>query len=253
VSLPGFPAFNKAISGFRFFAHRVETRPQHRDAALRAAFLCAALASVALDAAVERIVYDDISMRYDSIIAGVAYGDTGDGKVQQSISRVLSVISDGMDNGRVIARQVDQALNRLFSSLRAEVIAEHFAKEHNAGALFSVARELDNCAHSVDMAGLHTLTTEARAIIGVYCDFVQASRSALLNGPGSNARSPRDAAMPDALHGNGGSKEAQEGAGKAEGEVHPTVAPSPASRGNDAVEAEQADPREDDGGPDRLL
>ena len=27
VSLPGYPAFNKAISEFRFFAERVETKP----------------------------------------------------------------------------------------------------------------------------------------------------------------------------------------------------------------------------------
>lgn len=59
VSLQGFPAFNKAISAFAFFAERSLTRPQFKAQALRGAYMSAALACIALDAAFERIVYED--------------------------------------------------------------------------------------------------------------------------------------------------------------------------------------------------
>ena len=55
-----------------------------------------------------------------------------------------------MANGRVVSRQASDALEKMFESVRADIIAEHFSKEHNATALVAVAKELDNRAHSVD-------------------------------------------------------------------------------------------------------
>jgi hypothetical protein len=46
-------------------------------------------------------------------------------------------------NGQVVARQATEALDGLLGSVRAEMIAEFFAKEQNASILFNVARELD--------------------------------------------------------------------------------------------------------------
>jgi hypothetical protein len=44
ISVQGYPAFNKAIGAFRFFAERAQTRPRHKEQALRGAYLTAALA-----------------------------------------------------------------------------------------------------------------------------------------------------------------------------------------------------------------
>ena len=71
-------------------------------------------------------------------------------RVQKSIETVLSVIAEGMENGRVVARQAKDALDKLFENVRADIIAEHFTKEHNASMLFAVARDLEDRAHRVD-------------------------------------------------------------------------------------------------------
>lgn len=128
VSLPPFPAFNKAISAFRFFSERAATRPQHREQALRGAYLSASCACVALDAAIEKLAFDQQQERHRIIYAGVTYGDGGDSRVKNSIDMVLSVISKGVNNGRVIARQAGDALDQMFTSVRAEIIAEFFCK-----------------------------------------------------------------------------------------------------------------------------
>jgi hypothetical protein len=60
------------------------------------------------------------------------------------------VIAEGMENGRVLARQAKNALERLFENVRADIIAEYFSKEHNAATLFNVAKELDDRAHSIN-------------------------------------------------------------------------------------------------------
>ena len=141
----------------------------------------------------ERIVYEDSHSRFRAIATGVSYGDAGDAKVQNSIDTVLKVIASGMENGRVVARQVREALDKLFEGVRADIIAEHFAREHHAGTLFGVAKELDDQAHIPDLSSEQPLTTEAKSVLGVFADFVQAKRSAILNGlaPMNPDKSPR--------------------------------------------------------------
>jgi hypothetical protein len=38
----------------------------------------------------------------------------------------------GMENGRVVARQANDALAAMFESVRADIVVEYFGKEHNA-------------------------------------------------------------------------------------------------------------------------
>ena len=181
VSLAPYPAFNKAMSSFRFFADRAATRPQHREQALRGAFFSAGLACMALDAALERLAFEDPKTRHRLLYAGVTYGDAGDSRVKGSIDTVLSVISKGVKNGRVLARQTSDALEEMFAGVRAEIIAEFFSKEQNGGLLFPAARELEARAHMRSRAGLTALSVEAKAIVGVFADFVGAKRTALLS------------------------------------------------------------------------
>ena len=148
ISMQGYPAFNKGVSAFSFFAERAQTRPHHKEQALRCAYLVAALACIALDAALEGVVYEDHASRYRAITDGVTYGDAGDARVQSSIKTVLEVIATGMDNGRVISKQAGDALDKMFESVRADIIAEHFTKEHNSSNLVAVARELDDARTS---------------------------------------------------------------------------------------------------------
>jgi len=130
----------------------------------------------------ERVVYEDSASRYNAIAAGVTYGDAGDARVQSSIKTVLDVIAGGMENGRVVSRQAGDALQKMFESVRADIIAEHFAREYNAGLLFAVAKELDDRAHSMDAAQIQLLSVEAKSVLGVFADFVQAKRTVLLDG-----------------------------------------------------------------------
>lgn len=181
VSLAPYPAFNKAVSSFRFFAERAATRPQHREQALRGAFLSAALACMALDAALEKLAFEDQATRHRLLYSGVTYGDAGDNRVQASIDTVLAVIAKGVKNGRAIARQTSDAIEEMFAGVRAEIIAEFFAKDQNAGHLFPVARELESRAHARARGEMMAMSIEAKSIIGVFADFVGAKRTALMS------------------------------------------------------------------------
>jgi len=197
VSLAPYPAFNKAVSSFRFFAERAATRPQHREQALRGAFLSASLACMALDAGLEKLAFEDPTTRHRLLYSGVTYGDAGDNRVQASIDTVLAVIAKGMKNGRTIARQTSEALEGMFSEVRAEIIAEFFAKEQNASHLFPVARELEFRAHARSRAEMTALSIEAKSVLGVFADFVGAKRTALMS---SDFVAPIPTPTPTASH-----------------------------------------------------
>ena len=169
---------------FQFFSERAETRPQHKEQAIRSAYLTAGLACIALDGALEQILYEDIASRYHAIVNGVTYGDAGDAKVQNSVNTVLEALSSGMENGRVVSRQARDALDKLFKNVRSDIIAEYFSRENNASSPFSVAKELDDRAHSTDSAQVQVLSPEAKSVLGVFADFVQIKRNVLFRRDG---------------------------------------------------------------------
>ena len=179
ASLPGFPAFNRAMFAFRFFGERVEVRFQHREVALRGALLSAAIACVALDIGLERFVFSDVDNRHKGLIDGVVFGDSGDGRVQASIQTALEALSEGMQNGKAIAAQARQQLERRLEGVRAEVIAEYFMREHHAQHLFSAARELEAAAHTSGDPKRFVMSLETRSILGVFADFIGVRRSSL--------------------------------------------------------------------------
>jgi hypothetical protein len=103
-----------------------------------------------------------------------------------------------------LARQTSDALEEMFAGVRAEIIAEFFSKEQNAGHLFPVARELEFRAHLRARGEMMALSIEAKAIIGVFADFVGAKRTALMSSdfviaappPISSPPPPADLAAP---------------------------------------------------------
>lgn len=179
ASLSGFPAFNKTMFAFRFFAERAEVRMQHRDAAVRCALLTAALACIALDAALERFVFEEGDRRFEGLVEGVTYGDSGDGRVKTSIDMALSALSESMENGRAVAAQAKEQLDKRLAAVRADIIAEYFMREQHAQHLFSAAKEFDAIAHAESAADAQALSLEARSILGVFADFTGVKRSAL--------------------------------------------------------------------------
>lgn len=176
ASAPGFAAFNACLTAFNFFASKIETQVRHRERLLRCAYFSASLACIALDAAIAPVTFNDPIDRHVEIERGVTYGNES---ARESIGFVLSVVSDYMDNGRAIAQQIKDALNKLFENVRSEVIAEYFSKEPNAAVLFQVARELDKCAFTRKPEDVTKLSADAKSVLGVFADFIRADRKSM--------------------------------------------------------------------------
>ncbi|RON67549.1 hypothetical protein BK675_15995 [Pseudomonas fluorescens] len=177
ASLGSFPAFNKAMMAFHFFADRMEVRSQHSDQLQRCLLSVASLACIALDGALEKLTFQDAIFRFEGVKDGITYGD-GDGKFRQSLELAFRAISENVVNGKTLASQARENIGQELSKIRADLIAEYFTREHNAQALFGVAKEMDEKAFAKD-CGEVELSVEARSILGVFADFVRVKRSVL--------------------------------------------------------------------------
>lgn len=183
VSNPGFPAFNSAVSAFRFFCEKIETRPLYREQALRCCYLTAAIACASLDAALERVVFDDAATKIRAINSGIVFGDTGDGKTQKNLQNVLHLVAASVDNGRALSAQIEAAIDAEFGKIRADIISEYFSRDAHQFSLFPVARELEDRAHAPIGGDLNGITIEAKGTLGVLADFCQVKRSLLFKIP----------------------------------------------------------------------
>lgn len=189
VSNPGFPAFNSAVSAFRFFGEKLDTRPLYREQALRCCYLTASIACASLDAALERVVFDDESAKVRAINNGIVFGDTGDGKTQKNLQNVLNLVAASMNNGRALSAQIESAIDAEFGKIRADIISEYFSKEANQFALFTIARELEDKAHAPLGGDLNGLSLDAKGTLGVLADFSQVKRSLLFRSSNNEATS----------------------------------------------------------------
>ncbi|XVO86703.1 hypothetical protein ACQ9Y2_23670 [Pseudomonas palleroniana] len=177
ASLGSFPAFNKAMMAFHFFADRMEVRSQHSDQLQRCLLSVASQACIALDGALEKLTFQDAVFRFEGVRDGITYGD-GDGKFRQSLELAFRAISENVVNGKTLASQAKENIDQELSKIRADLIAEYFTREHNAQALFGAAKEMDEKAFAKNCGEIE-LSLEARSILGVFADFVRVKRSVL--------------------------------------------------------------------------
>ncbi|MBK3479766.1 hypothetical protein JJD66_27165 [Pseudomonas sp. MF6751] len=187
ASLGSFTAFNKAMMAFHFFADRMEVRSQYSNQLQRCLLSAASLACIALDGALEKLTFQDAVFRFEGVKDGITYGDS-DGKFRQSLELAFRAISENVINGKTLASQAKENINQELSKIRADLIGEYFAREHNAQSLFSAAKELDEKAFAKESAAVE-LSIEARSILGVFADFVRVKRSILPIGRNLSAAS----------------------------------------------------------------
>ena len=201
ISLSGYRAFNKALVEFRFFGERASTRQYQQEQVTRGLYMMAAVACIALDSALVDVVYADERSRYRAIADGVTYGEVGDAGVRSNVADVLNIIEGGLEDGRVVARRARELIEGQFETIRADIVAEHFARVSNCESLLEVARELDGHAHVRDWPSSRPLSTDARTVLGVLADFAQVDRRAVLNTGGGrrSETAPGSEASTDAV------------------------------------------------------
>ncbi|MFL5295818.1 MAG: hypothetical protein ACJ798_05490 [Phenylobacterium sp.] len=176
----GVQSANRNLTAAGYFASQaVGAQPDSRQSemACRLSFLAASMAAISLDFVLAGQAFRPHEEVRSAIVAAIRFGQSEAVSSLTTVRAAIGLARAYADNGGAVARQIEQGFLTAAEDIQAELIADFVSRTSTADTLFTVARELQSTAFSVQMAGFDKLSTEAKGYIGVLLDFSKVSRA----------------------------------------------------------------------------
>jgi hypothetical protein len=178
----GVQSMNKGLLASGYFAQQIiSAQPQSDQAAvgLRLFYHASALAAISLDYILASEALQSQDERRQSIIGSIRYGNPEGSAGIPIIRAAIGLARKYTDNGASIAKQIEYGFYGEADRIPAEIIADYVARISGSDALFNVAREIERTSTGVPLRSFDELSTEAKALLGVFLDFNGISRERL--------------------------------------------------------------------------
>ena len=170
---------NTAIEGAHYFAKlAVEAHPDSLSSQVftRLSYFSSAIAAAALDFASGETALRPLPERLVSLTNAIRFGEDVKG-TEANLRWAEAAIRDFAPNGAVIADTVRTRFTEALLEVPAESLAEVVVKMARSDRLFKAARDLEQAAYSVELAGFDDLSIEAKSFLGAVLDFVGIDRT----------------------------------------------------------------------------
>lgn len=205
----GASSVNRALSALAYFADHAVVAPPSSDqaaTAVRLTFFCASVAAVSLDYVANDAAFRPSEERWRLLVNVIRYGQPDREAGLERVRLASALISQFVENGSAIGRQVLNRFEEEVSLIPAEIIADQVARMPQREPLFHVARELEASAFDRLGAGFDQLPLDAKALMGAFLDFSGIARAKFANAttkaqPIRKDRAPREAVDPDVPRG----------------------------------------------------
>jgi hypothetical protein len=149
------------------------------QAGLRSFYLTSALAAVSLDFVLADYAFQSQDERRQLIIQGIRFGHSNTTQAISTIRMAIGLARQYLPNGQAAAKQIENGFNLDAAKISAEIIADYVSRLSTADGLFNAAREIERASLAIDLPSYDELSTEARALLGVFLDFNGMSREKL--------------------------------------------------------------------------
>lgn len=153
--------------------------PVDGDAALRLMYANVGMLLVAIDFLMQGCLSMDSEQRRTYLTDGFRYGNSGK-SAAEGIVRVASRLVSAATAQGASMDVVQRELQQQFSSVRAEVLGEFFAKAGAQSATIGAAREFESAAYSVQPPLPGELSVTAQAVMGTLSDHFVRDRKKVL-------------------------------------------------------------------------
>jgi hypothetical protein len=196
----GIHSANTALRVAGFFGEQAvlaAPRSYQANVALRGFYSACAYAAIGLDYVLADVAFRTQDERRTALINGIRYGHTGTAEAFATVRTAIGLVRQYAPNGNSIAAQVERGFQEQAAHVSAETIADYAARLSSADALYTVARELERNAYTIDMAPFDAQSIEARSLLGVFMDFHNLSREKIANA-GSGAAFGQEVSPPHA-------------------------------------------------------
>lgn len=128
---------------------------------------------IAMDFILREHVTSDHDQRKAVIDAGIRYGESGQ-TFTEKVSRMAASLVESVAAQPGLAKTVQQEIEDQASQVKAEILAEFFAK--NTSGFFDIALQLEAAGFATALPMPSMLPTSCQSVIGVLADFCSIDR-----------------------------------------------------------------------------
>lgn len=134
---------------------------------------------IAMDFIFREFIAEDQEQRRQIIERGIRYGVSGQAFTEK-VGRMAAALVEGVAAQPGLADTLQQELQQQASNVKADLLAEFFARNLTGSAAFDVALALESAAFSPQAPTPSALPSQAQAVVGVIADFCGVDRKIAL-------------------------------------------------------------------------
>ena len=143
---------------------------------LRLIYFSTSLIALNLDYIGASYMFKDEKEKYNAIINAIRYGNVDIIEGTKDIRNAQALVSKFLDNGQIIASNLDSKITTAYKNIKSEIIADYVIKLRNNEDLFSLALRFELASFYKDAPIFDILKNEEKSLLGILLDFSNISR-----------------------------------------------------------------------------
>lgn len=146
------------------------------EAAVRLAYLAAAIACAGLDYISVEAAFRSLDERRELLLNAVRYGAAGSQEGKKALMLAVRLVESYAPGGGSVARKVERNFHAALDLIPAEIVADQASRLLKDGALFNVARELEFAAYQRHCPAFDDLNSTSKSMVGAFLDYAGVNR-----------------------------------------------------------------------------
>lgn len=146
------------------------------EAAVRLAYLAAAIACAGLDYISVEAAFRSLDERRELLLNAVRYGAAGRQEGRKALMLAVRLVESYAPGGGSVARKVERNFHAALNLVPAEIVADQASRLLKDGALFNVARELEFAAYHRHCPAFDDLNAASKSMVGAFLDYAGVNR-----------------------------------------------------------------------------
>jgi len=174
-----FDGCNAWLDDIEYYLQQLQSSGSNTSPAWRMIYVSCAHFLVSVDFILREHVVAEQDQRLVLLDSGFRYGNAGK-SFTEKVGRMAAALAGSVVSKPGLAKTIERELYEQAAGVKAEVLAEFFAKGTTISGLFEAARELEAAAFGIQLQMPSSLTPTVQSLLGVLADFYGMDRKRIL-------------------------------------------------------------------------
>ncbi|MBA4416284.1 MAG: hypothetical protein C0392_00010 [Syntrophus sp. (in: bacteria)] len=175
-----FDGCNSLLLAVKFLLDEYVATGKTSEVSVRLLYIVVSYLLICLDYASRSLASLDVMGRTATLTDGFRYGEAGRKRTEEIVQMALQLLADAGKTGLFSGNTLRDEFDRQVSEYCAEILGEYFAKKELLKSLFVTARAFENMAYARTLVRPDGTSSEQKALIGLFCDFLRHDRKEII-------------------------------------------------------------------------